>query len=162
MKKVFTYREPIVSEVPQEFNNSILYIACAAQNENMNQNRPWGKALDKVVSKKKTAYEVVCDGVWTDDLGTAWHGKNIDMKIKCPEGMIGSLYLFFEDWNNNGRSGSIRFEGRDFDLPVHNKQGTWVKLHVMREDSNDGTLSVNTKALTGPNLMISKVVLVEE
>lgn len=162
LKEKFTYREPVVSEVPLEFDNSVLYIACAAQNEKMNLNIPWTQAIDKFIAKKNTAYEVTCDGVWTDDSGTAWHGKNIGMKIKCPQGMIGSLYLFFEDWNNNGRSGSIRFEGRDFDLPVHNKQGTWVKLHVMREDSNDGTLSVNTKALTGPNLMISKVVLVEE
>jgi len=32
----------------------------------------------------------------------------------------------------------------------------------MREDSNDGKLILKTKAETGPNLMISKVVLLKE
>lgn len=162
LKKIFTYREPVVSEVPKEFDNSILYIECAVLNQEKNQNITWNKSLDKIVTKKETAYNVSCDGVWSDDSGNAWHGKSIDVNIKCPQGMIGSLYVFFEDWNNNGRTGSIRFEGRDFDLPTHNDGGKWVKLHVMREDSNDGSLSLSTKSLTGPNLMISKMVLLED
>ncbi|MGL5317930.1 MAG: sugar-binding domain-containing protein [Bacteroidales bacterium] len=161
LKEVFTYTEPVVSEVPKEFDNALLYIECAARNEQKNKSIPWNPSLDKVVARKKTTSKVTCDGVWTDQVGTAWHGKEIAMNIDCPQGMIGSLYLFFEDWNNNGRRGTIQFEGRNFELQ-HHKNGTWVKLHVMREDSNDGELLFKAKALTGPNLMISKVVLIEE
>lgn len=161
LSDVFTYQEPIVSEVPKEFENAVLYVECAKNNTQKESDIKWNSMLDKVTSAKNTSYTLTCDGVWTDDKGTAWHGKDIDMTIKCPQGMIGSLYVYFEDWNNNGRTGTVRFEGRDFDLPKHNG-GTWVKLHVMREDTNNGSINLKAKALTGPNLMISKVVLIEE
>ncbi len=44
----------------------------------------------------------------------------------------------------------------------HDGEGQWVKFHVMREDSNDGKLILKTNAISGPNLMITKVVLVTE
>ena len=76
--------------------------------------------------------------------------------------MIGSLYVYFHDWNSNGREADINFEGRDFTLGKHDGEGKWVKLHVMREDSNDGILKLKVKATKGPNIMISKMALLED
>ncbi len=40
--------------------------------------------------------------------------------------------------------------------------GRWVKFHVMREDSQDSKLILKSESTTGPNLMITKMVLVKE
>ena len=70
--------------------------------------------------------------------------------------------MFFHDWSDDGRKGLINFEGRDYKLNEHNGKGQWLKLHVMREDSNDGVIVLKAKATSGPNLMISQVAFVEE
>lgn len=73
----------------------------------------------------------------------------------CPSGMLGSFYVLFDDWNQQQREGLIEFEGRKIKLGAHNTEGgTWVKFHVMREDSNDGELTLNTAVTNGGNLMI--------
>ena len=58
--------------------------------------------------------------------------------------------------------GLITFEGRDYKLDKHDGKGQWIKLHVMREDSNDGVIVLKAKVTSGPNLMITQVAFVEE
>jgi hypothetical protein len=84
----------------------------------------------------------------------------MEIKIGCPWGMLGSLHVKFSDSDNKNRTGIVNFKGRKTKLEKHNDGGQWVKLHVMREDSIDGELILKTKALTGPNLMITKLVLI--
>ena len=86
----------------------------------------------------------------------------MEVKINVPEGMLGTLYVHFHDWNNNGRTGILNFEGRKVQLGKHTGKGKWVKFHVMREDSQDGKLILKSESTTGPNLMITKMVLVKE
>ncbi len=76
--------------------------------------------------------------------------------------MLGTLLVHFTDWNNLGRTGTVDFEGRKSELGTHSGNGAWIEFHVMREDSNDGKLLLKTTAKTGPNLMITKVVLLNE
>jgi hypothetical protein len=76
--------------------------------------------------------------------------------------MLGTLYVHFQDLYNLGRTGILQFEGREVNLGKREEGGQWVKFHVMREDSNDGHLILNTQSLSGPNLMITKLVLVAE
>lgn len=162
LAKMFTYVEPLKSEIPKEFSNAILYVECGVNQKELNTSEPWGAAQDKSEAKKQTSYQVACDGTWKDETSSAWHGKEMTMTINCPQGFIGSLYVFFHDWNSNGRDGILNFEGRDYILGKHDKEGKWIKLHVMREDSNNGTLILKTNVKHGPNLMISKVILLEE
>lgn len=68
--------------------------------------------------------------------------------------------MLFDDWNDQGREGIVEFEGRKVQLGPHAKKGgKWLKFHVMREDSNDGKLILETKAQKGGNLMIREIVL---
>ncbi len=161
LEKMFSRTEPVTSGIPKEFGNALLYVECGVNLSEKEQSKPWNLTFDRSEMRKNTNYAVHCDGVWKDGQGIAWHGKKITLDIDCPQGFIGSLYVFFHDWNNLGREGAIRFEGRDYALGRH-QDGLWVKLHVMREDSNDGKLQLEVKANKGPNLMISKVVLLEE
>ena len=150
------------ADIPEEFKNAILYVNAAKNLTEKNTNIPWKAELDEVKIAKNTSYKLKSDGVWKDDTGTAWHGKEMQLQINCPDGILGSLYIHFFDWDKNNRTGIINFEGRKVKLGKHDGEGQWVKFHVMREDSNDGKLILKTQALTGPNLMITQIVLTTE
>lgn len=162
LRKMFTYVEPLKSVIPSEFSKAILYVEAGKNSKQINQNSRWHIALDQFELKKQTKYHVVADGVWKDDVSSAWQGRSVEVEINVPQGMIGSLYVFLHDWNSNGRTAGINFEGRDYTVDKHDKAGKWVKLHVMREDSNDGLLKLKVRANKGPNVMVSKLALVED
>lgn len=159
LKELLPYREPAVVVLPEEFKNAFLYIECANNVSEQNKSLPWAKSVDKCVSLDGVSYNFNGDGVWSDAEGKAWHSKEATLTINCPEGMIGTLYLYFHDWNNQNRTGALNFEGREYPLEEHSGKGRWVKLHVMREDTNNGTIVLKWNTLSGGNLMLSKVVL---
>ena len=72
------------------------------------------------------------------------------------------MYICFSDKDKKGRTGHIIFEGRDYELGKQKEDENWIKLHVMREDSNDGQLILKAKVKGGPDLIISKIALMEE
>lgn len=150
------------ADVPNEFNNAILYIQAAGKLNKENESLPWNQSWDDIKVAAKTSYQLKADGVWKDDKGSAWHGQELNLTINCPDGILGTLYVHFHDWDRLNRTGLLEFEGRKVKLDKHKGDGQWVKFHVMREDSNDGQLILKSHALTGPNLMITKVVLVKE
>jgi beta-galactosidase len=150
-----------VASLPDEFKGAILLADAAAKLSKKNQSAPWTIETDEITIVEGTTYRVKSDGVWKDDKGSAWHGKEMELLINCPEGILGTLYVHFHDWNNNDRSGILDFEGRKTKLGKHDGDGQWVQFHVMREDSNDGRLILKTTASSGPNLMISQIVLVK-
>jgi beta-galactosidase len=147
--------------IPEEFNNAILYFDAANNLQKINHSVPWKKEFDEIKVSKGTNYKVKADGAWKDEMGSAWHGKEMELIINCPEGILGTLLVHFDDWNKNGRTGLLEFEGRKLKLGNHEK-GQWVKFHVMREDSNDGKLVLKTYANSGPNLIIREVILLSE
>jgi hypothetical protein len=149
-------------EVPEPFKNAIFMVEAAANVAEIEKSISWNSDLDKILILEKVNYKVKSDGVWKDNSGTAWHGKEMEITLDCPEGMLGSLWVLFHDWNNNNRAGLLNFEGRKMKLEKHSREGQWINFHVMREDSNDGKLMLKTNATSGPNLMITKIVLTQE
>lgn len=103
-------------------------------------------------ARKKTTYKVT----------PSWQSEELTLTIDCPSGIIGSLYVCFADKDKKGRAGHIVFEGRAYELGKQKEEETWIKLHVMREDSNDGQLVLKAKVKEGADLVISKVALMEE
>ena len=149
-------------DVPEKFENAILYVNAGENMTEINENTDWKPELDEVKLAKETTYQLTADGVWKDESGTAWHGIQMQLLINCPDGILGFLYVYFRDWNAKGRTGILDFEGRKMKLDKHEGDGQWVKFLVMREDSNDGKLLFKTNAQSGGNLLITKVVLVSE
>ncbi|GAA3583733.1 glycoside hydrolase family 2 TIM barrel-domain containing protein [Snuella lapsa] len=146
-----------------DFKKAILQVKAAEKLHAMNENIPWKKENDKILIQDAVQYTVKADGSWKDTKGAAWHGKEMTLTLKCPEGMLGTFYVLFDDWNNQGREGFVEFEGRKVQLGSHSANGgTWVKFHVMREDSNDGKLILKANASKGNNLMIRQIVLEKE
>lgn len=39
--------------------------------------------------------------------------------MQCPDGILGTLLVHFSDWNENGRTGLLEFEGRKTRLGKH-------------------------------------------
>jgi hypothetical protein len=148
-------------DIPEKLEEAILYVDAAQNLQKMNQNVPWKKELDDVRISDATDYKIKADGAWKDEMGSAWHGNQMELTIDCPEGFLGTLLVHFYDWNQNGRTGLLEFEGRKTKLESH-KEGQWVQFHVMREDSNDGKLVLKTQTSSGPNLMITEVILLSE
>jgi len=162
LRKMFVFIEPLKSVAPKAFKNALLYVEAGKKVKEMGQNMDWSSLLDLSESKKGTTYTVKADGVWKDAVASAWQGKHMELTLNVPQGMIGTFYVFFHDWNNLGRRADIEFEGRQYTLGQHDKDGQWVKLHVMREDSNDGVLKMKVNTKKGPNIMIAKMALTEE
>lgn len=160
LQKMLTYVEPLKSTLTGEFTNALLFIDCGAGQTGTGS--AWNVSLDKTEARKKTRYEVACDSVIVTGNTTAWQGEEMTITVHCPQGVIGSLYVCFAEMDKKGREGKLFFEGRDYELGKQEQAESWVKLHVMREDSNDGELVLKTKVKQGAGLMISKVALMEE
>lgn len=150
------------TQLPDEYSGAILIVDAAKNMDELNQNVEWSALMDEVRVKEETSYYLISDGIWKDEKGSAWHGQQMELHINCPKGILGTLYVHFHDWNNNNRSGILDFEGRKTKLERHDDDGLWVEFHVMREDSNDGKLVLKTDVTTGPNLMITEVILIKE
>ena len=107
LKKMFAYTPKAMVSVPKGFENSILYISCGKQMKNSGS-APWTATLDHTeIQDERCKYKVTCDNIWKDEKGTAWTGKNMTIEIQTPEGIIGDLYVKFEDWNHQNRAGLL-------------------------------------------------------
>ncbi len=159
LKQMFTYVEPLVSTIPVAFDGALLYVDCGAE---ASGNVAWEVSEDRSESRKGTRYEVVCDRIAASGDDTAWEGKEVTLTVHCPRGIIGSLFVCLADEADGHRGGELLFEGRFFETGRQKEKASWVKLHVMREDSNDGMLVLKAKVKQGENLRIANVALVEE
>lgn len=147
LQKMLVYSEALKSTATGEFSDALLYIE--------------GES-DKLSVRKGTHYELVIDGVSVENRDKPLQGKELTITIRCPQGMIGSMYVCFADPDKKGRTGDIVFEGRNYTLEKPEQPESWVKLHVMREDSNDGKLVLNVNVKEGTDIVLSKFALMEE
>ncbi len=150
------------AEIPPQFKDAQLFIEAAALMDEEDQVIAWNKKYDRTSLSEGFSYQLSADGIRKSKEGTAWLGKEIILTIHCPDGILGELFVHFTDWNNRKREGLLDFEDRKANLGKHPPEGQWVKFHVMREDSNDGKIILQTSVTKGGNLMIDKVALVTE
>jgi len=163
LKKMLYYVPTVVSQAPVGFEKALLYVKCGAKMTETGSKK-WNIGLDNILVKsEKCEYQVVCNDTWKDEKATAWTGNEMTITIKTPNGLIGDLFVRFVDPNKQQREGSIWFEGREMSLKqIDAAEGKWVKIFVMREDTNDGQIVLKTMATRGGNLMIGEVGFVAE
>ena len=141
--------------------------AAAAVLDVANRSVPWKPSLD-LAEMSEGGYKVSGKepwGVWHDSTGSFWHGKRLTVTLTGIAPVTGTLHVRFRDPNRQNRSGRGTCEGKPFDIPKHQdaKDGVfWAKLPVIREDFLDGKIELSCEVLTGPNLMIDRVVLTED
>ncbi len=152
---------------PAQFADAPVYIAAAVELDAAERSVPWKPSLD-MAEFSQGGYSVSGKGrwgTWRDSTGSFWHGQSLTVTLNGTRPLNGTLWVRFRDPNRNNRSGRGTCEGRAFTVPKHQdaKDGIWwAKLPVMREDFLDGKIEFTCKALTGPNLMIDRVALVED
>ena len=152
--------EAVIAKTPPGFEKAVLYVKAGAHHPGSG-NTPWKPAVDEVKAEPGFGYTVKCDAVWKDGAGVAWWGwptLRVELKVERPD--LYDLYVHFHDWNSNGRTGEILFEGRKFELGPHTGGGKWVKLDVLREDALDQKLILEARCQSGPNLQITALALV--
>ena len=145
-------------KLPERFSDADLYVHAAGKLEH--QSGQWRAESDSVLRKVEGVdYTVEADGTWRDDQGCAWHGRKMKITVNPRAGVPGRFFVRFHDWNENGRTGKLTFEGKESRLGAH-IDGLWLEFPVIREDTNDGQLTLTTEVLTGPNLMITDIAFV--
>ncbi|AQT69276.1 Beta-glucuronidase [Anaerohalosphaera lusitana] len=156
-------QEATLAKLPEGKEKAVLFVDAAGEVDAVEQNVAYDKSKDDVlVGGDGFGYSVAADGMWRDSKGAYWFGEELAVTLDVPEGFIGTLYVHFQDSNMLDRKGEVRFEGRPVSLGEHKDKGKWVAVHVMREDTLDGTITLGAKVTDGPNLMISAIAVVPE
>ncbi len=149
--------------VSDEFKNAVLEIDAGSNVSKKNVAVAWNKNLDKANLKEGYNYSVSNAEVWKDNHVSAWAAANMTVELDCPDGILGTLFIQFNDWNKQGREGLLEIEGRPVKLNHHEGENrSWIKLHIMREDTQDGKIVIKSNTTKGGNLMISKIVFEKE
>jgi hypothetical protein len=148
--------------LPGAFGNAVLYVDAAAWLQEEKEQVPWESEFDEVSVAEDVSYVLYSGGSWKEGRHSAWAGSELEIHLSCPDGMLGTLLVCYSDYNHMMRRGLLDFEGRQSRLGEHAGEEYWVRFHVMREDSNDGQLILNSRAESGGNLMISQIVLIQE
>ena len=167
LKEAFAPRIPEAKRRPPEFVDAPVYIAAAVELERERKNVPWKPSLD-MAEMKQGSYKVSGKGdwgTWCDATGFFWHGKELSVTLTGTAPINGTLRVRFRDPNGLGRTGRGVCEGRPFTVPKHQdrKDGAWwLEVPILNEDALDGKIEFSCEALTGPNLMIDRVILTAE
>ena len=149
-------REP----APDEVRRAVLHVKAGAHVPPF-QSPAWRPEHDEVISRAPGCDYTIGGGSWLDDTGSAWHDRQLRVTITCPPGFQGTLYAHFHDWNRLGRTAAISFEGKEVGvLADHTGPGFWLALPVDATQSADGKLELSARTTSGPNVMITRVVLV--
>ncbi|MGR3810317.1 glycoside hydrolase family 2 TIM barrel-domain containing protein [Jiulongibacter sp. NS-SX5] len=134
------------SQEPNSENSSkiLLHLHETAGDQSNKQNQ-LAEGVSYTVNDKSTA-----------DLND-WQNDTIQIEVSCPDGFLGSFYVKLEN-NSKEEKACLSFERREKNAIV-NSEGTWVKYHVMREDSNDGRLQLEVHREPGSQTVITDVLL---
>ncbi len=149
-----------LAALPPRFKDAVLYVRAGVRHPGRG-NTPWNKGVDEASLAAGFDYKVDCTAVWKDAQGSAWFGgKKLGIGLTVPAPALYDLYVHFHDWNNNGRTGKVVVEGREFELGAHTGEGRWVRFDILREDALDNRLFLEATPTSGPNLQITAVALV--
>jgi hypothetical protein len=145
----------------ENIDKAVLDVQAAINVPSKNLAHEWKAEFDRVnVKKQGFDYRPLGAIAWKDDSGAAWAATNLGLRIKCPVGFHGKCYVHFHDWNSQNRRFVGEFESQRFSLGKHSEAGVWTVFKVIREDALDGKLELSSELTSGPNVMITHVVLV--
>ncbi|QIL40293.1 glycoside hydrolase family 2 [Pedobacter sp. HDW13] len=148
------------SPLPDQFNNAILYINAGKKSNSTRSD--WSNVLDEVVVNKGFTYEVAGAKVYKEKETGSWIAKRMNINIAPPNGIKGYVYLHFNNPAQSKTSGIVSLEGRELAIGKIPVSGKWVKIFMMREDTNDGKLNINITSDGAANIEIDKLVVVPE
>lgn len=141
---------------PTNASGAKLWVKAAGKVTALNTTAPWVCEADAVEARGEGFDYTVTGGTWRDAQGAAWHAPHLQITVTCPRGFTGALYAHFHDWNAQKRDAHLFYDGRDMGLiGRHDVAGLWLKLPVTAAHSEDGRLTLDARAMSGPNVMIA-------
>lgn len=149
---------PKAAPLPDEFKAAALYIKAGARAK---ESRNWAAADDSVVTAK---YKYSTSGVRTvpQATGNAWVGRRLTIDLQPPAGVKGYVYLHLLNPEQKNVSGTILIEGRELKTGAIPAAGKWIRIFMMREDTNDGKVAIHLTSDTNIGLMIGEIAVIEE
>jgi beta-galactosidase len=125
----------------------------------------WDKEhqMDEVITRK-CGFDYHVEGrYWRDASHAAWFERHLVVNVSCPADFEGSFYVHLHDIDSSGRAAALFFCGRDRGpLPRYDGNGVWLKFPVSREMASGGELVFDARAIEGPNVTISQIILIPE
>lgn len=146
--------------LPDQFKNAIFYIN-AGKKASLSRS-DWNRTLDEVVVNKGFTYDVTGAKVYKENETGSWLSRRMNINIAPPNGIKGYIYLHLKNPNGSNTSGIVALEGRELAIGEIPAAGKWIKVFMMREDTNDGKLNVNVTAEGGASIEIDQLVVVPE
>jgi len=147
--------DPELKGAPKDISQSVLNVHAGAGTAS----ETWNSKSDRV-DKISDGYTYTVQATPTNIWGqTAWSGKQVKIKIDCPDNFSGVFHIKFKDIDNQRRSVSSFFNGRDIGpLSRYDGDGVWLKFPVDKADD----IVFDTYATSGPNVLITQIVLIPE
>ena len=161
LEERFRFYEAAPAQVPPGFENAMFYVQAGADRDG----QPWAAGRDTVSVNRGVDYRVDAE-VATGRHDAAWVGKHIEIQLQVPQGIRAEFYVRLIGKNDKGGRGGVEFEGRDYLIEPWQGAEKWLKLPVMREDSNDGRLIFKARSVGEPgqfglpDVMITNLALV--
>ena len=146
--------------VPNDVNNAVLNILAGA-GETTAAN--WQPDADKVV-KKQSGFDYSVEAnvgkIWFKQF---WTGKNVVIKVHCPEDFTGTFYVHYEDIDRQGRVADISFNGKDIGpLSRYDGNGIWLKFPVNNKRPVTDKLVLDTRSTAGSDVVITQIILMPD
>lgn len=159
LERVLTDRQAFEKE--ELSKNALLYIKAGAAYPDLGLTK-WISEFDRATKQDGFDYHVFCDGIWQDDKGSYWCGKDVKIEIGVKHPQLMNLKIYFYDSNKQGRKGAIKCEDMPEVILDKHTEETGISIPVTRENCLDGKIEIHINCTSGPNLMISKLILTEE
>ncbi len=161
LKEVLIKVQEAVQEIPipGEFAAASVFIKAGAKAK---ESKIWEPGDDLVVSKKQYAYSLDHAKIVNSDSLNAWGGRAFTINLRPPAGVKGYIYLHMVNPTGKKSAGSIIVEGRELLTGSIPQSGKWIKLFMMREDTNDGILSIQLNGENNSSIMLDQFAIIEE
>ncbi|HRO45740.1 sugar-binding domain-containing protein [Agriterribacter sp.] len=163
LKQIVVSVPVAISEAPVSgtFKDASLYVEAGANAGE--KSNAWKAKFDKVTIDKGFSYTVNGAGAYKKEGLHGWLGKTMSINIAPPQGVKGYVYLHFINPKRLVHKGTVNVEGREIDTGDIPAEGKWIKILVMREDTNDGKLYIRvTSDNLHPMEIDRMVIMVEE
>ncbi|GBU08027.1 beta-galactosidase [Bacteroidales bacterium] len=162
VKELFVYIPKLEFSAPSGFENAAIYIECAAK-AMPNDSLDWSKEKDNSTIMQ-TGYSYIVSGVkiGPGEERPLWIGNDIQVQFGIPQGVIGDLFIEIENGKSSKDKITFILEGREFTIDTPRKGREWIKLFVMREDTNDGKVVISAQTSSSEKLKIKNIAFVKQ
>lgn len=148
-----------LSQLPAQFKNALLFIHSGI---NAKGPKPWAQIDDEVVINKGFTYTLTEGRTSKAGAAQSWSGKKINMDLKTPAGIKGHIHVYITNLYNKKLEGTISIEGRNTIVTDVPAEGKWIKVFLMREDTNDGKINISITSTNDEPLQVNTFAIVQD